>query len=230
MSALKETLYASEQNRIDVARARRRWIRQQRLLDSTALVFLDETAITTSMVRTRGRCTRGDRLVDYAPHGHWTTISFIAGLRHDKMVAPFAIEGAMNGDIFLAYIEQCLAPTLKPGDIVIMDNVATHKVNGVAEAIEAVGATVRYLPQYSPDLNPIEQAFSKLKALLRKAAERTVPTLRKARQTPRQLHRCRLRQFPPTLRLWFDLSGIRSSSTSRIPPYPDTGRGPRLAR
>jgi len=143
------------------------------------LVFLDETAITTSMVRTRGRCPRGDRLVDYAPHGHWTTISFIAGLRHDKMVAPFAIEGAMNGDIFLAYIEQCLAPTLKPGDIVIMDNVATHKVNGVAEAIEAVGATVRYLPQYSPDLNPIEQAFSKLKALLRKAAERTVPTLRR---------------------------------------------------
>jgi len=179
MSALKKTLYASEQNRIDVARARRRWIRQQRLLDSTALVFLDETAITTSMVRTRGRCPRGDRLVDYAPHGHWKTISFIAGLRHDKMVAPFAIEGAMNGDIFLAYIEQCLAPTLKPGDIVIMDNVATHKVNGVAEAIEAVGATLRYLPQYSPDLNPIEQAFSKLKALLRKAAERTVPMLRR---------------------------------------------------
>jgi hypothetical protein len=139
MSALKKTLYASEQSRIDVARARRRWIRQQHLLDSTALVFLDETAITTNMVRTRGRCSRGDRLVDYAPHGHWKTISFIAGLRHDKMVAPFAIEGAMNGDIFLAYIEQCLAPTLKPGDIVIMDNVATHKVNGVAEAIEMVG-------------------------------------------------------------------------------------------
>jgi transposase len=179
MSALKKTLYASEQNRIDVARARRRWIRQQHLLSTTALVFLDETAITTNMVRTRGRCPRGERLVDYAPHGHWKTISFIAGLRHDKMVAPFAIEGAMNGDIFLAYIEQCLVPTLQSGDIVIMDNVATHKVNGVAEAIEAVGATLRYLPQYSPDLNPIEQAFSKLKTLLRKAAERTVPTLRR---------------------------------------------------
>ena len=160
-----------------MARARRRWIREQRLLDSTALVFIDETAITTDMVRTRGRCPRGDRLVDYAPHGHWKTITFIAGLRHDEMVAPFVIEGAMNGEIFLAYIEQCLAPTLQSGDIVIMDNVATHKVNGVEEAIEAVGATLLYLPQYSPDLNPIEQAFSKFKALLRKAAERTVPSL-----------------------------------------------------
>ena len=146
-------------------------------MDSTALVFLDETAITTTMVRTRGRCPRGDRLVDYAPHGHWKTLTFVAGLRHDEMVAPFVIEGAMNGEIFLAYVEQCLAPTLQSGDIVIMDNVATHKVNGVAEAIEAVGATLLYLPQYSPDLNPIEQAFSKLKALLRKAAERTVPHL-----------------------------------------------------
>jgi len=91
------------------------------------LVFLDETAITTSMVRTGGRCPRGDRLVDYAPHGHWKTVTFIAGLRHDKVVAPFVIEGAMNGETFLAYIEQCLAPTLKPGDIVVMDNVSTHK-------------------------------------------------------------------------------------------------------
>ena len=117
-------------------------------------MFLDETAITTTMVRTRGRCPRGDRLVDYAPHGHWKTLTFVAGLRHDEMVAPFVIEGAMNGEIFLAYVEQCLAPTLQSGDIVIMDNVATHKVNGVAEAIEAVGATLLYLPQYSPDLQP----------------------------------------------------------------------------
>lgn len=160
-----------------MARARRRWIRRQHLLDATALVFLDEAAITTSMVRTRGRSPRGDRLVDYAPHGHWKTITFIAGLRHDQVVAPFVIEGAMNGETFLAYIEQCLGPTLHAGDTVIMDNVATHKVNGVAEAIEAVGAKLLYLPQYSPDLNPIEQAISKLKALLRKAAERTVPNL-----------------------------------------------------
>jgi transposase len=179
MSALKKTLYASEQNRADVARARRRWTRRQHLLDTTALVFLDETAISTNMVRTRGRCPRGERLVDYAPHGHWQTITFIAGLRHNELVAPFVIEGAMNGETFLAYIEQCLAPTLHSGDIVIMDNVPTHKVNGVAEAIEAVEAKLCYLPKYSPDLNPIEQALSKLKALLRKAAERTVPQLRR---------------------------------------------------
>jgi hypothetical protein len=106
-------------------------------------VFLDETAITTSMVRTNGRCPRGDRLVDYAPYGHRKTVTFIAGLRHGKVVAPFVIEGAANGGICLAHIEQCLAPTLQPGDIVIMDNVATHKVKGVAEAIAAVGATLR---------------------------------------------------------------------------------------
>jgi DDE superfamily endonuclease len=147
-------LYACEQNRTDVARARRRWFRQQRLLDSTALVFLDETAITTSMVRTRGRCPRGDRLVDYAPHGHWKTVTFIAGLRHDKVVAPFVIEGAMNGETFRAYIEQCLAPTLKPGDTVVLDNVSTHKVNGVAEAIEAAGGMLRYLPAESDAKRP----------------------------------------------------------------------------
>jgi transposase len=129
------------------------------------------------MVRTRGRCSRGDRLVDYAPQGHWKTMTFIAGLRHDKMVAPFVIEGAMNGETFLAYIEQCLAPTLQSGDIVIIDNASIHKVAGIIEAIDAVGAKLLYLPQYSPDLNPIEQALSKLKALLRKAAERTVPNL-----------------------------------------------------
>ena len=162
-----------------MARARRRWIRQQRLLDSTALVFLDETAVSTNMVRARGRCPRGERLIGRVPHGHWKTMTFIAGLRHDGVVAPFVIDGAMNGEMFLAYIKQGLAPTLQPDDIVIMDNAPIHKVTGIAEAIEAVGAKLCYLPQYSPDLNPIEQALSKLKALLRKAAERTVPNLRR---------------------------------------------------
>ena len=111
------------------------------------------------------------------PHGHWKTITFVAGLRHDGIVAPFLIDGAMNGPIFLAYIEQCLAPTLGRRDIVIMDNLPAHKVAGVIEAIEALGASVLYLPSYSPDLNPIEQFFSKLKALLRQAAERTIPNL-----------------------------------------------------
>jgi transposase len=162
-----------------VARARRRWIRQQRFLDSTALVFLDETSLSTNMVRARGRCPRGERLIGHVPHGHWKTMTFIAGLRHDGVVAPFVIDGAMNGAMFLAYITQGLAPTLQPDDIVIMDNASIHKVAGVAEAIEAVGAKLLYVPQYSPDFNPIEQALSKLKALLRKAAERTVPNLRR---------------------------------------------------
>jgi transposase len=149
------------------------------LLDSTALVFLDETAISTNMVRARGRCPCGERLIGRVPQGHWKTMTFIAGLRHDGMVAPFVIDGAMNGATFLAYIEQGLAPTLQPDDVVIMDNATIHKVAGIAEAIEAVGAKLLYLPQYSPDFNPIEQALSKLKALLRKAAERTVPNLRR---------------------------------------------------
>ncbi len=116
-------------------------------------------------------------MVASVPHGHRKSTTFIAGLRHDRIDAPLVIDGAMTGEIFVAYIEQSLAPTLKPGDIVIMDNLPAHKVSGVAEAIEARGATVRYLPPYSPDLNPIEQMFAKLKALLRKAAVRTIDKL-----------------------------------------------------
>src|ERR1700732_4950647 len=177
ISASKKSLYAAEQHRADVARARRRWIREQGMLDPARLVFIDETATSTNMVRVRGRCPRGERLVASVPHGHWKTITFVAGLRHAGVGAPFVIDGAMNGPIFLAYIEQCLAPTLGRRDLVIMDNLPTHKVAGVVEAIEAVDASVLYLPSYSPDLNPIEQFFSKLKALLRKAAERTIPDL-----------------------------------------------------
>ena len=138
------------------------------MLDPARLVFIDETATSTNMVRLRGRCPRGERLIASVPHGHWKTITFVAGLRHDGIVAPFLIDGAMNGPIFLAYIEQCLAPTLGRRDIVIMDNLPAHKVAGVIEAIEALGASVLYLPSYSPDLNPIEQFFSKLKALFDK--------------------------------------------------------------
>jgi transposase len=147
------------------------------MLDPARLVFIDETATSTNMVRVRGRCPRGERLVASVPHGHWKTITFVAGLRRDRIVAPFVIDGAMNGPIFLAFIEHCLAPTLGRRDLVIMDNLPTHKVAGVVGAIEAVGASVLNLPSYSPDLNPIEQFFSKLKALLRKAAERTIPDL-----------------------------------------------------
>jgi transposase len=129
------------------------------------------------MTRRYGRAPRGQRLVAAIPHGHWKTSTFVAGLRTTGLTAPLVIDGAMNGDIFRAYVEQVLAPTLKPGDIVILDNLASHKVAGVREAIEAQGASLVYLPPYSPDLNPIEQAFAKLKALLRKIAARTVSRL-----------------------------------------------------
>lgn len=126
------------------------------------------------MVRHYGRSPRGERLVASVPHGHWKTLTFIAALRFDGMTAPYVIDGAMDGPTFIAYVEQVLTPTLKKGDIVFMDNLRTHKVDGVRQAIEAVGASVRYLPAYSPDLNPIEQVFSKLKTLLRKADPRTI--------------------------------------------------------
>lgn len=149
----------------------------QAKLDPRKLVFIDETAATTNMTRRYGRGTRGERLVCKVPHGHWKTSTFVAALRHNRVTAPFLLDGAMNGTSFLAYVEQILAPTLRRGDIVIMDNVSVHKVVGVREAIEARGAVLFYLPPYSPDLNPIEQFFSKLKAVLRKAAARSVNSL-----------------------------------------------------
>ena len=170
---------AAEQERADVARARRRWMREQGMFDPARLVFVDETAANTKMVRLSGRCPRGERLIGRVPQGHWKTITFVAALRRNGMRAPCTVDGSMNGAKFLAYVEQCLAPTLKRKDIVMIDNLPAHKAAGIREAIEARGATLRYLPQYSPDLNPIEMPFSKLKASLRKAAERTIPRLRR---------------------------------------------------
>jgi transposase len=141
------------------------------------LVFIDETWATTNMTRVRGRAPRGQRLVAAVPHGHWKTSTFVAGLRTSGLTAPLVIDGAMNGEVFLTYVEQILVPTLSQGDIVVMDNLPSHKVAGVREAIERCDATLVYLPSYSPDLNPIEQAFAKLKALLRKLAARTVDKL-----------------------------------------------------
>src|SRR4029453_13876543 len=172
-SASKKSLRAAEQDRPDVARARRCWKRRQAMLNSTRLVFIDETAANTKMVRLSGRCPRGERLVGCVPQGHWKTVTFVAGLRRNGMTAPYVSDGSINGK-FLAYVEQSLAPALKRNDIVVMDNLPAHKVPGVREAIEAVGETGRYLPQYSPDLNPIEMPFSKFKAFLRKASEQTV--------------------------------------------------------
>lgn len=142
-------------------------------MDPASFVFLDETGATTNMVRRYGWGPRSERLVDAAPFGHWRTTTFIAGLRSTGITAPLVLDGPMTGDAFRAYVEQFLVPTLSKGDVVVMDNLAAHKVAGVREAIAAVGASILYLPPYSPDLNPIEQMFAKLKALLRKAGART---------------------------------------------------------
>ena len=149
----------------------------QKTLDPSRLVFLDETWATTALTPIRGWAPKGERLVCAIPHGHWHTTTFLCGLRTTGLVAPLVLDGAMNGAAFLAYVEQFLVPTLSPDDVVVLDNLSSHKVSGVREAIEQVGATLLYLPPYSPDLNPIELAFSKLKRLLRDAAERTVEAL-----------------------------------------------------
>ena len=162
-----------------MAAARAELKAEQPKLKPPRLVFIDETAVTTKMVRHHGRSPRGERLVASVPHGHWKTLTLVAALRIDGLTAPTVIDGAMNGPSFIAYVEQVLAPALRKGDIVFMDNLSTHKIDGVREAIEAAGAKLRYLPAYSPDLNPIEMAFSKLKTALRKGAARTVKALMK---------------------------------------------------
>jgi transposase len=149
-------------------------------MDPARLVFVDETWATTNMTRLRGRCRRGERLVAAVPHGHWKTSTFVGALRLTGLTAPLVLDGAINGEAFRAYVEQILAPTLRPGDIVVMDNLGSHKVAGITEAIEARGAELLYLPPYSPDLNPIERSFAKLKSLIRKAAARTREALWKA--------------------------------------------------
>jgi len=150
------------------------------MLDPARLVFIDETAVSTNMARLKGRAVRGVRLIGRIPLGEWKTITFVAALRHNKMTAPMVVDGPMSGEMFQAYVEQCLVRTPRRGDIVVMDNYQAHKVAGIREAIEKAGATLRYLPKYSPDLNPIELPYSKFKGFLRKAAERTVPGLYRA--------------------------------------------------
>ena len=160
-----------------MAARRQLWRSWQPFMDPERFVFIDETGASTNMVRRYGWAPRGERLVQAAPHGHWCTTTFVAGLRSTGLVAPLVLDGPMNGLAFLAYVEQFLAPVLRPGDIVVMDNLGAHKVAGVEDAVRATGASLLYLPPYSPDLNPIEQAFAKLKALLRGAAARTKEAL-----------------------------------------------------
>jgi transposase len=170
-------VHASEQERADVAEARAAWKAAQPDLDPRRLVFIDETGTSTNMARLYGRGKRGQRVVGRVPGGHWKTMTFLAGLRHDAITAPFVIDCAMTRAIFQEYLRQCLVPTLAPGDIVVMDNLPAHKGGRVREIIETAGAELRYLPPYSPDLNPIEQAIAKLKAHLRKAKERSIDAL-----------------------------------------------------
>lgn len=140
-------------------------------LDVRRLVFIDESGFRTNLVRLYGRALRGQRLVSHAPWGHWKTTTFVAALRHDQLTAPMVVDGPMNGRVFREYVRQVLAPTLQPDDIVVMDNLSSHKAAGVQESIEAVGATLVYLPPYSPDFNPIEMVYSKLKWLVRSAGQ-----------------------------------------------------------
>jgi len=168
---------ASEQDRPDVARRREQWKKYQTRIDPTRLVFIDETWTKTNMAPLRGWAPRGKRLKTKVPHGHWKTMTFVGALRHDRIDAPWVLDGPINGDSFTVYVEKVLVPKLPQGTVVIMDNLSSHKGPRVREMIEAAGATLLYLPPYSPDFNPIENAFAKLKAHLRKAAERTVDGL-----------------------------------------------------
>jgi transposase len=173
----KKSAHALEQDRPDILKRRRAWFDGQLDLDPAKLVFIDETGLSTKMARLRGRAPRGERCRAGVPHGHWKTTTFTGALRLSGMTAPFVYDGAMNGNVFRAYVEQVLVPTLAPGDVVVMDNLPAHKAAGVRDAIETAGATLLFLPPYSPDFNPIENAFAKLKALMRAKAERTITAL-----------------------------------------------------
>jgi transposase len=167
-------LFALEQGRADIARRRRRWRSWQGRLDPARLVFIDETWIKTNMAPLRGWGPRGRRLRGFAPHGHWRTLTFLGALRCDQLTAPCVFDGPINGECFRAYVRQQLLPILRPGDIVIMDNLGSHKSAAIRHIIRAAGARIWFLPPYSPDLNPIEQAFAKIKHCMRVAQKRTV--------------------------------------------------------
>jgi len=172
-SASKKTVLPAEQDRPDIARRRLFWRKYQGRIDPSRLVFVDETWAKTNMAPLRGWCPHGQRLAAKVPYGHWKTMTFIAALRCDEITAPCVFDQPINAKNFLAWVQQSLTPTLRPGDIVILDNLQSHKGKAVRDAIRAAGARLLFLPAYSPDLNPIEQVFAKLKHLLRKAAKRT---------------------------------------------------------
>jgi putative transposase len=169
----KKTLIASEQDRPDIARRRAQWLRYRHRIDPSRLVFIDETWTKTNMAPLRGWAPRGERLKAKVPHRRWKTMTFLAALRLDRIEAPWLIDGPINGERFRLYVEKVLLPTLRPDDIVVMDNLGSHRGKAIRRIIRSVGARLFFLPKYSPDLNPIEQLFAKLKHCLRKAAKRT---------------------------------------------------------
>jgi transposase len=178
--SFKKSVVAGERDRPDVARRRAQWIKYQNRVEPERLVFIDETWTRTDMAALRGWAPRGQRLIAKVPHGRWKTMTFLAALRCDRIAAPWFLEGPIDGDSFRLYVEKVLLPTLRPGDIVIMDNLGSHKGKAVRQLIRSAGARLFHLPKYSPDLNPIEQVFAKLKHFLRQAAARTIETVCRA--------------------------------------------------
>ncbi|WEJ08443.1 IS630 family transposase [Sinorhizobium prairiense] len=173
----KKTLVASERERPDVARHRARWLKHRHRIDPSRLVFIDETWTKTNMAPLRGWAPRGERLLGHAPFGHWNTMTFVAALRADRVSAPFLLDGPINGERFRIYVEKVLVPELKAGDVVVMDNLGSHKAAAIRTAIRNAGARLLFLPKYSPDLNPIEKLFAKIKHWLREAQARSTEAI-----------------------------------------------------
>ena len=197
-------------------RHRLRWRSHQRRVDPSRLVFIDETWTKTNMTRLYGWAQRGRRLVAKVPHGHWKTATFLAALRNDRIEAPCLFDGPINGERFLAYVEQFLVPTLKRNDIVVLDNLGSHKGKAVRKAIKAAGARLLFLPKYSPDLNPIEQVFAKLKALVRKAAPRSLDAVSHAIATGHGHSTTRMRQLSEELRICVSLNAERLDENEEV--------------
>jgi putative transposase len=187
-----------------------RWRSHQKRVDPSRLVFIDETWTRTNMTRLHGWAPRGERLVAKVPHGHWKTATFLAALRSDRIEAPCLFDGPINGERFLAYVEQFLVPTLKPNDIVVLGNLGSHKGKAVRNAVKAAGARLLFLPKYSPDLKPIEQLFAKLKGFVRKAAPHARRRVRRHRSSPNRRPPRRMRKLSHRRRLCVSLNAERS--------------------
>ena len=212
-----------------MARRRAQWTKYQDRVEPERLVFIDETWTRTDMAPLRGWAARGHRLTARVPHGRWKTMTFLAALRHDRIDAPWFIEGPIDGESFRTYVEKILLPTLRPGDIVVLDNLGSHRGKAVRQLIRSAGAKLFFLTKYSPDLNPIEQVFAKLKHLVRKAAARTVRRpVRRHRRSPTRLHTRRMRELPQKLRLSNLISSRFSGALPGTGPCEAQPQGPSI--